>query len=120
MAPVFFAKRIEGMEEYMAESVRRRRRVSDESVVEVIIQLCAAAYPDNQVRPEDIAMMLYPEDWQSILKRIRLTARQLAEMGHIDILRKGKRVDPDDFKGVYRLSINEAFFDLPFDVTHSE
>lgn len=33
-------------------------------------------------------MELYPEDWQSLSKRIRLIARQLAEAGPIDILRK--------------------------------
>ena len=94
----------------MTENGRKKRRISDESVVEMILQQCAAAYPDNQVRPEDVAIAIYPEDWQSLLKRIRLTARQLAEMGYVDIFRKGKRVDPDDFKGVYRLAINESFF----------
>lgn len=99
----------------MTQNGRKKRRISDESIVEMIVQLCAAAYPDNQVRPEDVAIAIYPDDWQSLLKRIRLTARQLAEMEYIDILRKGKRVDPNDFKGVYRLSINEAFFELPLE-----
>lgn len=97
----------------MVQRTRRKRRISDEAIVETIVQLCAAAYPDNQVRPEDVAIMINADDWQSLLKRIRLTARQLAEMGYVDILRKGKRVDPDDFKGVYRLAITEAFFALP-------
>jgi len=99
----------------MTHNARRKKRISDEAVVETIIQLCAAAYPDSQVRPEDVAIHLAPDDWQPLLKRIRLIARQLAEVGHVDILRKGKRVDPDDFKGVYRLAITEAFFTLPFE-----
>ncbi|MEM7336077.1 MAG: DUF3253 domain-containing protein [Chloroflexota bacterium] len=42
---------------------------------------------------------------------MRLTARQLAEAGHIHILRKGKPADPNDFKGVYRLRIRPYFFE---------
>lgn len=85
-------------------------RISDETIVETIIQFCTAADIDGQVRPEDIAIEIYPADWQSLLKRIRLTARQLAEAGHIEILRKGKPADPNDFKGVYRLRITPHFF----------
>ncbi len=90
----------------------KKRKISDEAVVETIIQLCAAAGPEDKVRPEDVAMQLYPEDWQSLSKRIRLIARQLAEAGHIDILRKGDPADPADFKGVYRLRISRAFWDV--------
>lgn len=87
----------------------KKRKISDEAIVETIIQLCAAN-EDGVVRPEDVAMELYAEDWQSLTKRIRLTARQLAEAGHIIILRKGEPVEPNDFKGVYRLQISPSFF----------
>lgn len=91
---------------------KSNKRISDESVVETIIQLCAATGMEGTVRPEDVAMELYPEDWQSLTKRIRLTARQLAEVGHICIMRKGEVADPNDFKGVYRLQIDPKFFEL--------
>lgn len=90
-----------------------RKKFSDEAIFETILGLCAAAGEDDQVRPEDIAMVLYPEDWQSLLKRIRLAARQLAEAGHLQILRKGEPADPNDFKGVYRLRITPDFFEQP-------
>lgn len=89
---------------------RKKKRISDELVIETIIQLCAAEGADSKVRPEDVAVELYPEDWQSMLKRVRLLSRQLAEAGHIEILRKGEPVDPNDFKGVYRLRISDTFF----------
>lgn len=92
-------------------SRKKKGRISDEMVVEMILQLCAAEGEEGQIRPEDVAMELKPEDWQSLLKRIRLTSRQLAEMKHIHILRKGKPADPDDFKGVYRLRIRPKFFE---------
>jgi hypothetical protein len=88
----------------------RKFRISDEAVFETILQMCTAAWPDETVRPEDIAMTLHPEEWQALTKRIRLAVKQLAEAGHIQILRKGKPADPDDFKGVYRLQIDESFW----------
>jgi hypothetical protein len=36
---------------------------------------------------------------------VRRTAVRLAHQGRIVIYRKGKPVDPDDFKGVYRLGL---------------
>lgn len=89
---------------------KSKSRISDEAIVETMIQLCTATGEDGSVRPQDVAVELYPEDWQSLTKRIRLTARQLAEAGHIVILRKGEPVDPNDFKGVYRLRIDESYF----------
>ena len=88
----------------------RKFRISDEVVVETILQLCAAAWPEESVRPEDIAMTLHPQEWQALTKRIRLTAKQLAEAGLVQILRKGKPVSPDDFKGVYRLRLADSFW----------
>ena len=41
--------------------------------------------------------------WRSHLQDVRRAAVQLADEGRIVIYRKGKPVDPDDFRGVYRL-----------------
>lgn len=88
-------------------------RISDEVVFETIIQLCAAAWPDETVRPEEIAMTLHEVEWQALTKRIRLAVKQLAEAGHVQILRKGKPAPPDDFKGVYRVRLADAFWRDP-------
>ena len=95
------------------ERSKRKHRISDEAVVETIIQLCAAAGHDDSIRPEDVALELRPDDWQPLLKRVRLLAKQLAQVDHIVILRKGKPVDPDDFKGLIRLRIGDSFFKAP-------
>ena len=89
----------------------RKFRISDEAVFETILQMCAASWPDETVRPEDIAMTLHPIEWQALTKRIRLAVKQLAEAGLVQILRKGKPAEPDDFKGVYRLQIAESFWE---------
>lgn len=89
----------------------RKFRISDDAVFETIIQLCAASWPDEAVRPEEIAMTLHPQEWQGLTKRIRLAVKQLAEAGHVQILRKGKPAPPNDFKGVYRVRLAEAFWE---------
>lgn len=86
-----------------------KKKISDEEVRETILQMCAAVGTDSSVKPEDIAIEIYPEEWQSVLKRVRLFAKQLAIAGEIEILRKGNPVDPNDFKGLIRLRITEAF-----------
>lgn len=96
-----------------------RKRISDDMIVDILIQLCAAAGLDGQIKPEEVAMEIYPEDWQSLLKRVRLTARQLAEANLIEILRKGEVADPNDFKGVYRLRISPHFFEEPTELSEA-
>ena len=91
----------------------RKVRVSDEAVFETIIQLCAASWPEETVRPEEIAMTLHEVEWQALTKRIRLAVKQLAEVGHVQILRKGKPAPPDDFKGVYRVRLADSFWNAP-------
>ena len=87
----------------------KKWRISDEIIYVTILQMCAAAGLDGNVRPEDVAMEVYREDWQSILKRVRLFGKQLAQSGDIVILRKGKVANPDDVKGMIRLQISEKF-----------
>ena len=95
----------------MARRKLKVQRISDEAVYETIIQMCAATGRDGTVRPEDVAIELYPMDWQSILKRVKLFAKQLAASGEIEILRKGEVANPDDVKGVIRLRIAAAFLE---------
>jgi hypothetical protein len=45
------------------------------------------------------------EGWRRILPQVRATAVGLARAGKIAIFRHGKPVDPNAFKGVYRLGL---------------
>jgi hypothetical protein len=92
------------------QSPRKKRRISDDAVRDTILDMCEAAGPEGRVDPGAVARALYPEEWQSLLSRIRLMARQLTRAGHLVILRKGEPADPDDFKGVYRLRIGPEPF----------
>lgn len=45
------------------------------------------------------------KQWRRLMKPIRDVAVTMARGGDIVILRKGKPVDPDNFKGVYRITL---------------
>lgn len=87
---------------------QKPRKVSDEEVYGTIIAMCRAAGPEGSVRPEDVAREILPLHWRTLLKRVRLFSKKLAENGRIFIMRKGRPVAPDDAKGLIRLRISEA------------
>ncbi len=61
--------------------------------------------------PTDVARALggdKPEGWGPLMQPVRLAAIRLMKQGQIVILRKGRPVDPDDFKGIYRLTVGES------------
>jgi len=77
---------------------------------DLILALCAEAGPGHSINPTDAAQSYAAargEDalaWRTHLASVRAVAVRLAEAGRLVILRKGKPVDPRDFRGVYRLS----------------
>ncbi|QCI68934.1 DUF3253 domain-containing protein [Phreatobacter stygius] len=80
-----------------------------ESDLEVaILRLAEAKGPDKSISPDDAAKHVAgvrDVDWHSLLQPVRRTAIRLALEGRLVILRKGKPADPNDFKGVYRLTL---------------
>jgi hypothetical protein len=76
---------------------------------QVILDLCSQQRPGRTICPTDAAQAFasaLSEDalaWRSHLQSVRSTAVKLAAAGRIVIYRKGKPVDPLDFRGVYRL-----------------
>ena len=91
----------------MAKEQKKPRRVSDQEVRESILAFCRDAGPEGKIKPEAVAMEILPRHWRTLLKRIRIMSRHLAEEGKIVILRKGEPADPHDFKGLYRLRITQ-------------
>jgi hypothetical protein len=71
-----------------------------------ILTLLAAAGAGRTVSPTDAARALEPgADWHLLMPAVRRAAVKLALDGRIVITRKGRPVDPNDFKGVYRLGL---------------
>ena len=57
----------------------------------------------KSIEPSDVAKALQPEQWQRMLPKVRATALGLMRQGKLTITKKGKPVDPDNFRGVTRL-----------------
>jgi hypothetical protein len=74
----------------------------------VILRLLAERGPGKTVSPTEAARALVGDDpkrWGALMQPVRQIAVRLAQEGRLVITRKGKPVDPADFKGVYRLGL---------------
>ncbi len=79
--------------------------MSQDSIETVILALVEQRGPGKSICPSEAARAVWPEDWQKRMREVRAVAVGMARKGEISILRKGKPVDPEDFRGVYRLSL---------------
>jgi hypothetical protein len=62
--------------------------------------------PDRSIDPTEAARLVggpHPDGWGPLMQPLRKIAVRLALDGKVLITRKGKAVDPSDFRGVYRL-----------------
>ena len=80
---------------------------NDSAAIEAaILQLLSTQGAGRTVAPEQVARSLGGDaDWHGWLGPVRRAAVKLALDGRLVIYRKGKAVDPTDFKGVYRLGL---------------
>jgi hypothetical protein len=82
---------------------------SPKTLAATVLTLCVDASPNRTICPTDAAKAYAqardegPLGWRSHLQEVRRVAVQLANEGRIVIYRKGKPVDPNEFRGVYRL-----------------
>ena len=59
----------------------------------------------KSIEPADVAKELQPEQWQRMLPKVRHCALALLRQGKLTITKKGKVVDPTNFRGVTRLRL---------------
>jgi Protein of unknown function (DUF3253) len=83
--------------------------ILEQSILELaILELVAARGLDKTLCPSDVARTVggpHPDGWGPLMQPIRRVAVRLAKEGRVVITRRGRAVDPDDFKGVYRLGL---------------
>jgi hypothetical protein len=80
--------------------------MSEPAIRDAILAQTAARGAAKSICPSEVARALAPEAWQPLMARVRREAVALAREGRIDILRKGKPVDPAaEIRGVIRLRI---------------
>ena len=73
-----------------------------------ILDLLSQRPKGKSISPTEVARAIAGSDerqWSRLMKPLRLAAVEMAKAGEIEILRKGKPVDPDRFRGVYRLAL---------------
>lgn len=73
-----------------------------------ILDLLARRDAGKSICPSEAARALAGTDekqWRQMMKPLRSVAVEMARSGEIEIRRKGKTVNPEDFRGVYRLAL---------------
>jgi hypothetical protein len=76
----------------------------EKAIEAAIMSHVLACGPGASISPDEVAMAMGP-DWRTKLTAVRRAAIRMAVAGEIDILRKGKPVDPVTAKGVIRLRV---------------
>lgn len=67
-----------------------------------------AAGPGVGVAPEAVARALggpHPEGWGPLMQPLRRAALRLARENRLVLLRKGRPVEPDALRGLYRVAL---------------
>jgi hypothetical protein len=88
-----------------------RPNVAPDECEATILSLLEACGPGKTISPTDVARALggdHPDGWGPLMQPIRRVAVRLMKEGRIVILRKGRPVDPDDFRGVYRIALPDG------------
>lgn len=82
-----------------------------EGIEETMLRLVAERGAGKTICPSEVARALggpHPDGWGPLMQPVRRVAVRLAHEGRVAILRKGRPVDPDDFRGIYRLALPEG------------
>jgi hypothetical protein len=81
--------------------------MADDAEIEAtMLRLVAERGAGKTCCPSEIARALggpHPDGWGPLMQPVRRVAVRLTKEGRLAILRKGRPVDPDDFRGIYRL-----------------
>jgi hypothetical protein len=82
--------------------------VTAEELEAAMLALLAERGEGRTIGPSDVAQAIggnQPDGWGPLMQPVRRAAVRLMKEGRVVILRKGRPVDPDDFKGTYRIAL---------------
>ena len=78
------------------------------AIEERLLALLDGRGPGKTLGPMDVPRAIggdHPDGWGPLMQPIRRVAVRLMKQGRVVLLRKGRPVDPDDFRGVYRIAL---------------
>ena len=78
------------------------------SIDSIIMRLLAERGAGKTICPSEVARAIAGSDetkWRLQMSPVRRAATALANAGKVEIRRKGRVVDPEDFKGIYRIAL---------------
>jgi hypothetical protein len=87
------------------------KNATPEDLESAMLALLEERGPGGTIGPADVAQAIggnQPDGWGPLMQPVRKVAVRLMKEGRIVILRKGRPVDPDDFRGTYRLAMPPA------------
>ena len=91
---------------YCSNQCRRERRQDRESDLEsTMIDLLSTRPTGASICPSEVARASFAEDWRENMESVRRAARRLVARGRVDILQKGRIVDPDRARGPIRIRL---------------
>ncbi len=82
-----------------------KRTIPDAEIEAAIRALLAEAGPGRSIDPAQAAERVAGPEWRSLSARVRRIAAAMMKRDELAIVRKGRPVDPDDFRGVVRLRL---------------
>jgi hypothetical protein len=85
--------------------------IGGEAIAAEILRQVEARGAGKSICPSEVARALAESEpaWRGLMAAVRAAARRLAADGRIDVLRKGKRVDPaGEIRGVIRLRAKDG------------
>ena len=88
---------------YCSDRCRGAKKVRDNHEAEILALLATRAR-DKTICPSEVLSEADKQD-KDKMERVREAARRLVAQGKIEILQKGKVVDPSEFRGPIRLRL---------------
>lgn len=79
---------------------------SHSQIRETVLRMLDERAAPKTVCPSEVARALAGPDekiWRLLMHPIRRAVVELAAEGRVGVYRKGRPVDPQDFKGIYRI-----------------
>lgn len=91
-------------------------RVKAGQIRDVLLLMAAESPSGKPIGPDAIARAIAGKDekvWRRLMKPIKDEAVRLAKDGKVILVRKGKPVDPDRIRGLYRIRLRAEGEPLP-------